>query len=191
MVLIAGKWYTAPLELNGGAMIPVFVIIFLVMLFKLIKNKNTNWKRFLINILYIVYLWFLLDITIFPIFLFPHNGAPYSLGLGKQMFINLRFDVLKSYLPLQLIGNVLLLAPLSFFVAIFNKKYVHFCPNLCLMFLCSLGIEVTQLVMSFFYLGNRTFDVNDLLLNTLGSVIGFILFKVVDWFWDKGIEEIR
>lgn len=32
--------------------------------------------------------------------------------------------------------------------------------------------------MSFFYLGNRTFDVNDLILNIVGYLIGFGLYKI-------------
>ncbi|WEV37911.1 VanZ family protein [Lactobacillus sp. ESL0677] len=39
-------------------------------------------------------------------------------------------------------------------------------------------MESTQLTLSFFYLGNRIFDINDLLLNTLGSLLGFAFFKL-------------
>lgn len=161
------------------------------MLFKQIKNKNINWKRLLINIFYLTYIWLLLDITLFPIFLFSYNTAPYTLGLGRQVFINLQLNVLQNYLPLQVIGNILLLAPLSFFVAVFNQKYTYFWNNLFLMFLCTLGIEIAQLIMSFFYLGNRTFDVNDLLLNTTGSILGFAFFKLIDHFFSKEILEVR
>ncbi|EEJ71602.1 VanZ family protein [Lactobacillus ultunensis] len=191
MVLISGKWYVAPLDLNGGVMLPFFIIIFLVMLFKQIKNKNIYWKKLLINILYLIYLWLLLDITLFPIFLFPHNMTPYTFGLGRQVFINLQFNALQDYLPLQVIGNILLLAPLSFFMAVFKQKYTYFWNNLFLMFLCTLSIETAQLIMSFFYLGNRTFDVNDLLLNTTGSILGFIFFKLTDHFFSKEILEVR
>lgn len=191
MVLISGKWYTAPLDLNGGVIIPVFIVIFLIMLYKQIKNRRFNWKRLLINILYLTYLWFLLDITLFPIFLFSHHSAPYTLGFGKQLFVNLQFNVLENYLPLQIIGNILLLAPLSFFMAVFKQKYSHFWNNLLLMFLCTLSIESIQLIMSFFYLGNRIFDVNDLLSNTLGSILGFGFFKLINHFFPKEITKIR
>ena len=53
------------------------------------------------------------------------------------------------------------------------------------MFFCSLGIETIQLIMSFFYLGNRVFDVNDLFFNTIGSIFGFVFFKLVIFFIKK------
>ncbi len=40
----------------------------------------------------------------------------------------------------------------------------------------SLAIECTQLIMSFFYFGNRIFDVNDLLFNTIGGAMGYLLY---------------
>lgn len=191
MFFISGKWYSAPLELNGGAMIPIFVIIFLVILFKQIKSKKSNWLRVMVNAIFLIYLWCLLDFTIFPIFLFPLDSAPYTLGLGKQMLVNFEFSAIGSYLPLQVIGNVLLLAPMSFFIAVFKQKYAYFRNNLTLMFFCTLGIEVTQLIMNYFYLGNRSFDVNDLILNTIGSILGFGLFKLIDHFFSKEITNIR
>lgn len=191
MFFISGKWYTAPLELNGGAMIPIFVIVFLVILFKQIKSKKFNWLRVMVNALFLIYLWCLLDFTIFPIFLFPLDSAPYTLGMGKQMLMNFEFSAIGSYLPLQIVGNILLLAPMSFFMAVFNKKYTRFWSNLFLMFCCTLSIEVVQLIMNFFYLGNRSFDVNDLLLNTIGSIFGFVFFKLIDHSFSKEITKIR
>ncbi|MGP2465867.1 VanZ family protein [Lactiplantibacillus plantarum] len=45
--------------------------------------------------------------------------------------------------------------------------------------LTTIGIEMTQLIMAFFYLGSRTFDINDLILNLLGYLLGFCIYKVI------------
>ncbi|WP_374211485.1 VanZ family protein [Lactobacillus sp. ESL0791] len=144
------------------------------------KQQHFSLKRILLLILFLLYLWLLLDITLFPILLFPPNSGPFKLGLGRQFFINLIFYVFPMYRPRQLIGNLILLAPLSFFAAIFKTRYRKFGNNLRLMFLSSLLIESLQLIFNIFYLGNRIFDVNDILLNTLGSILGFLFFKLLN-----------
>lgn len=185
MVLVAGKWYIASVELNGLVMAPILLVIFIAMTIKQVKSKKFNWIKEILTAAFLLYLWFLFDLTLFPIFIFSPNLALYHLGLGKGMLINFNFNELRNYLPLQIIGNLLLLMPLSFFAAIFKEKYRRFWPNLSLMFCSSLLIELLQLVMNFFYLGNRSFDVNDLLLNTLGSVIGWGFYKLISLFLKK------
>ncbi|WEV51837.1 VanZ family protein [Lactobacillus sp. ESL0731] len=176
MVNISGKWYVAPIEINGTMLLPIFLFVFIFIAIRQFKNKQFKLVKILLIGSLLIYLWMLIDVTIFPIPLFLNGSLPIE-KYGKQLFINLRFDVLGTYLPLQLIGNIILLAPLSFFVAMLNDKYAKLWNNLGLMFLSSLLIESTQLTLSFFYLGNRIFDVNDLLLNTLGSMLGFVFFK--------------
>ena len=43
-------------------------------------------------------------------------------------------------------------------------------------FFTSLTIETSQLILSYFYLEHRLFDINDLLQNTLGGLAVFGLF---------------
>lgn len=191
MFYVSGKWYVAPIELNGTILVPFFIIAFLVIIGFQIKNQKINWIKDFIIILFLSYLWVLIDVTLFLIPLFSPESQPYQLGLGKQIFINLQFNILTNYLPLQLIGNLLLLAPFSFFTAIFSYKFSDFKYNILLMFLSSLSIETMQLAFSFFYLGNRTFDINDLLLNTIGSVIGYVFYKFVNVFFRSNIESLR
>lgn len=182
MVLISGKWYVAPLELNDSVMIPFFILILVVTIIREVRNHKFSWKRIALFFTFLVYLYFLLSITLFPISLFPINSKIFSLGLGKQTLINWDLGALQNYSRLQVIGNILLLVPLSFYVALFKKKYRKFRNNFLLMCLSTLGIEITQLILSFFYLGNRIFDVNDLILNSLGSILGFGLYKLVVFF---------
>ncbi|WEV43158.1 VanZ family protein [Lactobacillus sp. ESL0684] len=191
MVVISGKWYVAPVELNGTILIPIFLFILFISIAKQLKNKNFSWKRSFLIIIFLIYFWVLLDVTLFPIPLFSQSSVPYKLGFGKQVFINLKLSVLQTYMLLQLIGNLILLVPLSFFVAIFKEKYERILPNIGLMFLSSLSIESLQLLLSYFYLGNRTFDVNDLLLNTLGSILGFVAFKLLNLMFKPEIEDVR
>ncbi|MBP2057360.1 glycopeptide antibiotics resistance protein [Lactobacillus colini] len=178
MILIDSKWYIAPIELNGLILTPIIVVLAIIPLIKQLFRKQIHLKRELIWIIFLIYVWLLVDVTLFPIALFGQGSEIYKLGFGKQLFINLKLDVLKNYLPLQLIGNVLLFAPLSLFGAIYNSKFAKWHNNFLLVFSGSLIIEVTQLIMNYFYLGNRVFDINDLVLNSFGGLLGLLIFKL-------------
>lgn len=75
---------------------------------------------------------------------------------------------------LNLLGNVVGFIPLGFFISMkFRKKAFSFL-SVFFVFLFSLTMETIQLI---FRIG--VFDVDDLLLNTLGGFIGFFLYL----FW--------
>ncbi|MDE7312078.1 MAG: VanZ family protein [Eubacterium sp.] len=68
--------------------------------------------------------------------------------------------------------NVVLFMPLGFFLPFLWEKYDRL-PRACVFgFLLSLLVEISQL------LNIRATDVDDLILNTLGTVLGFVLFRL-------------
>lgn len=73
----------------------------------------------------------------------------------------------------NVIGNMIMFSPYGFFIGYFirtNKiSVVAF-----LSILLSLSIETTQLIIG------RVFDVDDIMLNLVGAVIGFLIYKVLD-----------
>ena len=90
----------------------------------------------------------------------------------------------------QVFGNILLFIPLGYFLTKYCKlKRVG---SLILMsLLSSLSIEVVQ-----HFIG-RSFDIDDVILNVTGAIIGFIIYKIFlavkeklpkflnkDWFYD-------
>lgn len=86
--------------------------------------------------------------------------------------------------------NVLLMLPFGIFLRYYfkcNKKQV-----LLFSFLLSLFFELTQLTGLYFIYprGYRLFDVDDLILNTLGGLLGYYLSKPITYFVPK-IDEIN
>ncbi|MDF1596048.1 MAG: VanZ family protein [Acidimicrobiia bacterium] len=79
----------------------------------------------------------------------------------------------------QLIGNLFLLAPLGFLLPVVGARF-HRLATLLGAFAVSLGIELTQIGISvavgFPY---RAFDVDDLLLNTIGAAIGWAGWRIM------------
>lgn len=76
---------------------------------------------------------------------------------------------------IHLVGNVIAFIPLGMFIPMLMGNKLLSGANVFLSsLLLSLGYEVTQLLT-----GMGIFDVDDLMLNTLGGVIGYILFTMV------------
>lgn len=46
-------------------------------------------------------------------------------------------------------------------------------------FLMSLAIETTQAILDLLFDFNRVFEVDDLITNTLGGVLAYLLYKIV------------
>jgi glycopeptide antibiotics resistance protein len=78
---------------------------------------------------------------------------------------------------LNLFGNVFAFVPFGLFISILFARKRHFRNILRMTFFLSLGIEIIQLLTR-----TGSFDVDDLILNTIGGVLGFLLFIVLDAF---------
>lgn len=79
----------------------------------------------------------------------------------------------------QLGGNLLLLAPLGFVLPALFPRFTRWRSTIGAILAVSLSIEMAQLLMSailgFSY---KVFDVDDLLLNMIGGVLGWVTFRV-------------
>ena len=84
---------------------------------------------------------------------------------------------------LNIVGNVLLFMPLSFFIRLFNpSKSNSRIIGLC--FLSSFCIELSQLL---FKIGE--FDVDDMILNTAGAFLGLYFYKQITKFEARRIKK--
>ncbi|WP_416381371.1 VanZ family protein [Lacticaseibacillus paracasei] len=137
------------------------------------------------------YLYVLIAVTLFPIQIFTKNTSVYSDGFGKQsMLLNLNALYIQNYSLLQIVGNLLLLAPLAFFLALFFAKLRGLGRNLLVCALVSLAIETLQLIMNFFYLSYRTFDITDFILNSIGSLLGLAAFEIVYIIFRESVDKV-
>ena len=81
--------------------------------------------------------------------------------------------------------NMIILFPLGVYLSmLYRVNKLSKCA--LIVFLVSLSIEIYQVIMG--YVGivwGRGFDVDDLILNTLGGIIGFIVAKMIWKFFIK------
>ncbi|MDY4079883.1 MAG: VanZ family protein [Clostridium sp.] len=90
---------------------------------------------------------------------------------------------------INILGNIILLAPLAFIMPVISKKFRSLKSVVILCFCTSLFIEFLQFLSLF--IGNlRSVDIDDVILNTLGAFIGFGIFKILSRFsfFNKSIE---
>lgn len=79
----------------------------------------------------------------------------------------------------QLIGNLLILAPLGFGLPVVWQRFRRITPTLLAGFGVALSIELSQVTISLMVgVPYRAFDVDDLILNTAGAIIGWLTWRV-------------
>lgn len=138
-------------------------------------------KKMIVRISWILFIIYIAGLCYFLFFSegYGRTGIDheyrYNLVLFKEInrFIEYRREVGFSSYIVNVFGNVFAFSPFGFVLPIispYNRKFL----NVTLLgFEFTLMIEVIQLV---FKVG--IFDVDDILLNTIGCIIGYIVFAI-------------
>ncbi len=77
-------------------------------------------------------------------------------------------------LMLNIFGNIAAFVPFGFFLPVFSKRCRRFGFVVLYSFELSLSVEIIQLVTKV-----GSFDVDDLILNTLGGICGYVIYHIV------------
>ena len=101
------------------------------------------------------------------------DTANFTLFKTIKMYINYSYK-LNSFE--NLVGNVVVFVPFGFLLPYIQEKSRKLPVVVLNAFLFVLGIEVFQLFSAF-----GAFDVDDILLNCFGAVLGWILYR----FWER------
>lgn len=147
-------------------------------------NKIHKGARKICLIFFILYLGYLA----YLLFLSPSFGRTasvvreYNLIPFKTIknYIKYRAHVNTKTLIINIIGNVVAFMPMGFFIPILFRNKRNLVEVLFFSSLISLVVEFIQYR---FVVGS--FDVDDIILNTLGGVIGYILFLIIYRIYKK------
>ena len=141
------------------------------------NKKQAKRIRILGKILFILYIGFL----IYFLFLSDWYGREgvmdeyrYNLELFKEIrrFIVYREQLGAFAVFSNLFGNILIFVPFGFFIAMASSSRSFFKALFNSLGL-SLCVEILQLVTRV-----GSFDVDDILLNTIGGMLGYIVFMI-------------
>lgn len=183
---------------DGEVVIVIGIICYIAVrvIFALkLKYKNSfKWLKELIRMLAVIYIFMVISVTLFPLVLGDNT-------YGINSFRSLNYTPLTSIwrdieqigtaydgdtlFMLKLIvknvgGNILLLMPLGFFAPMLLDMYMRLKNTLLLGLLVSLSIECLQFVELLLGIGmGRVVDIDDVICNVLGTVLGFLIYKMI------------
>ncbi|ADU30408.1 VanZ family protein [Evansella cellulosilytica DSM 2522] len=107
------------------------------------------------------------------------GGRNYNLSPFYSIYRIYEYGTLSMKINI-LLGNVLLFVPFGFLLPFFrerfktSKKAVRFMPVVFLATILSFFIEINQFIFT-----QRVANVDDVILNTSGAVIGFLLYRAI------------
>ena len=143
------------------------VIIVTMRIVYLIKNKKELiLYQELVSLLFIIYVLCLFYVVTFQdVSWSTSNYVPFH-----EMF---RYEFGSKLFIKNVIGNLLLFMPYGFFAAYYLKLEK---PKaiIILALLVSITIETTQLLIG------RVFDIDDIILNFVGAMLGFYVYRFLD-----------
>lgn len=141
------------------------------------KLKTKKKIRVLGKILFVLYIAFIFYFLLLSDW-YGRGGEMremhYNLTLFKEIkrFWIYRRELGAFAVASNLLGNVLIFVPFGFFMPM-ASKYRNFFATAFYGFGISLCVEIFQLITRV-----GSFDVDDLLLNTIGAVLGYIIFVI-------------
>lgn len=173
--------------------IPITIIIavfYAIFRIKYLKNKHKeiNYQKEALYLIFICYIVGLFNLVLVPsnFWIITWNNIFY--GYGENPFVGM-FDFSYSFVPTlyrvikgeliigswvktMLIGNILMFIPMGIFLALCLKKINN--KNIFLYaILITIIIEFTQLIVG------RSCDIDDLIMNSLGIIIGYFISNLI------------
>lgn len=104
------------------------------------------------------------------------DTANFTLFRTVHMYIDYAY-MLNSFENLA--GNIIVFMPFGVLLPFIWKRFRNFADTFLAGFLFSLGIEIFQLYSAF-----GAFDVDDILLNCIGVISGYVFYMLFDFYWN-------
>ena len=146
-------------------LICLVVVISLRVAYLINKRERPVFYREVIKLIFLIYILCLFQVVTYRDISFQGiNYTPF-----KEIF---RYDIGSSLFYRNVLGNMILFLPFGLIVGYFvdTKKFRYV---IVLSLIASLSIEFIQLAIG------RVFDIDDVLLNITGSVVGFALYRLI------------
>lgn len=149
---------------------PLFCILLPCMLYVLIQTKGfhrrTNFIHMIWVFIFLYYVYLVLETT--------GIGTIWEIGLYPGMKLQEEINLIpfRDGISLSMILNVVMFMPLGFLLPLLWKEYQSLVRTAIIGFCFSCGIEFCQLF------NRRVSDVDDLLMNTLGAILEWLIWIV-------------
>lgn len=145
-------------------MLLIFIVVLSTIRINYILEKGEKfilYKEFF-SLAFVIYILLLFElVTNTDLVSYSNNFIPF-----KEI---LRYKIGSRQFYLNVVGNIVIFLPFGFFISLYlNSQKLN--RPLLITFITSLTIELVQMFIG------RSFDVDDILLNCIGGISGFLLF---------------
>lgn len=180
------------IDLHLEMLIIIFVIIAVINLLVDILRKKIKFEREILKCMLILYLLLLIKVVILPIWIqVPHMN---NVGISQMVQLIPFSTIIENITDgqyVQLVGNFVLLIPLVIGVALLKKEKILSRRLFILGISASLLLELIQLGTNIITKTNvHIFDVDDIILNTMGVITAILLSPIVIKMWNILIKRI-
>lgn len=151
-------------------------------------GADSKKRRLVVRILFILYFILLCYFLFFSEEMgrtYAERGYHYNLVPLKEIkrFLLYREILGMRSVLLNIVGNVAAFMPFGALLPVFSARGRRFRFTALYSFELSLFVELLQLISKV-----GSFDVDDILLNTIGGILGFALYKIIMHFWNNRKE---
>lgn len=150
---------------NTWPMLTIFLVVIASVRIAAIRSSNEKmiFHKEFSKLLFIIYILLLYE-------LLTRSELNHNSGFNLVPFTEiLRYPVGSNGFYLNVIGNIVIFIPFGYFISTYIKPK-KILPIILVSFLSSTTVEFVQSCIG------RSFDVDDIILNVVGAIIGFLLY---------------
>ncbi len=161
------------------------IAIFLITVLNIFLSKNgkefkekIRWQHYFFGYLFMLYL----IISLTQVVGFPSLQEWQRILNLNEIIFNPNINLLpfKFGLEISAILNIIFFMPFGFLLPTLWEKYRALWPTLYSGILFSTIIEISQLFTKY-----RATDINDLIMNTIGTICGWVIFNIISKVFHK------
>lgn len=144
---------------------------------KLLKaNKDTNRLTVVLFIIYLIALTWILLFKLSVRFSYMEIRKVNLIPFKEPFILNGQMDMG------EMILNAVIFIPLGIYAGLLFRRWI-FGKKIFLFFLVSLLVEGLQFILAI-----GAFDTTDIMTNTLGGIIGLLVFKAIEKVFPSGMQ---
>lgn len=158
-------------------------VMFMIMIIGVYRSKQDSFWQSLLQAAFLVYVFMVLTLTGYFVLFREVAAHGWWHGVVKRIHekerINLHPFVMFKQFRLtskQVLGNLVMLLPLGLFIPLLFRRLRGLFRVVGICLLVSVSIELMQLITSY-----RITDIDDVILNTSGSIAGYVIYKLLSF----------
>ncbi|WZU01020.1 VanZ family protein [Erysipelothrix sp. D19-032] len=165
-------------ELNSGFLI--YALIYLIVYFKLLRTKQ--FKEIFWSPSFLIYIFIVVDVTLLPLPLSLQSiNNNFYIRSGNPIWNSVNLIptlTLENILSRNFYLNMVMFAPFGFLINVLFIKENRYFKTLYYSFVFTVLIETLQFLLIYFTGSFRIVDVDDIIANTIGGMIGLLVYQL-------------